>query len=341
MTFFVLAIYWAVDVATIMSQTAWSDSYIRGIIDALIIGITLLVVGIPEGLPLAVIISLAYSMKAMTRDNNLVRHLQACETMGGATNICSDKTGTLTMNQMTVMAGWVGGQEFEKVPWSDTVHLSPEFYQILRSGIALNSTAHRQLDKEKGTPKVVGMPTEMALMDLIDINEGCKDVTGYYDALRKEQAATRVLQLPYNSENKYMTTVHFVPDRQVLRVFVKGAPEVIIREAAEIMDADGTIRPCTDDDRANLNRLVAKYAGKAYRTLVVGFRDVPAGIYLRDPNAPVAAAQANEGRYFVDLKTEQIDRRIVVQGLFGIEDPVRPEVPLAGGKKRGEKCVKS
>ncbi len=76
LTFFVLAIYWAVDVGTIMYQTAWSDSYIRGIIDALIIGITLLVVGIPEGLPLAVIISLAYSMKAMTKDNNLVRHLQ-------------------------------------------------------------------------------------------------------------------------------------------------------------------------------------------------------------------------------------------------------------------------
>jgi magnesium-transporting ATPase (P-type) len=75
-TFFVLAIYWAIDVATIMGTTAWSDSYIRGIVDALIIGITLLVVGIPEGLPLAVIISLAYSMKAMTKDNNLVRHLQ-------------------------------------------------------------------------------------------------------------------------------------------------------------------------------------------------------------------------------------------------------------------------
>ncbi len=75
-TFFVLAIYWAVDVGTIMYETAWSDTYIRGIIDALIIGITLLVVGIPEGLPLAVIISLAYSMKAMTKDNNLVRHLQ-------------------------------------------------------------------------------------------------------------------------------------------------------------------------------------------------------------------------------------------------------------------------
>ena len=312
-----------------MGQTAWSDSYIRGIIDALIIGITLLVVGIPEGLPLAVIISLAYSMKAMTKDNNLVRHLQACETMGGATNICSDKTGTLTMNQMTVMAGWVGGQEFGRVPWSDTVNLAPEFYDILRAGVALNATAHRQLDPEKGTPKVVGMPTEMALMDLIDVNEGCKDVTGYYDKLRKDLAQYRVLQLPYNSENKYMTTIYFVPERQVLRVYVKGAPEVIIREAAEIMDADGTIRPCTDADRENLHRLVAKYASKAYRTLVVGFREIPAGPYLRDPAAPIAAAQSNEGRYYVDLKAEPVDRHIVVQGLFGIEDPVRPEVPAA------------
>jgi P-type E1-E2 ATPase len=77
-TFFVLTIYWAIDTADIMTITAWQDSYVRGLIDALIIGITLLVVGIPEGLPLAVIISLAYSMKAMTKDNNLVRHLQVC-----------------------------------------------------------------------------------------------------------------------------------------------------------------------------------------------------------------------------------------------------------------------
>jgi magnesium-transporting ATPase (P-type) len=124
-----------------------------------------------DSLPLAVIISLAFSMKAMTKDNNLVRHLSACETMGGATNICSDKTGTLTKNQMTVMEGWMGGKVFSSVPWNqDELSLSPTFFEIMRVGLALNSTAMRQ-DR-----KVIGLPTEMALIDMVDKAQGTDQV---------------------------------------------------------------------------------------------------------------------------------------------------------------------
>lgn len=144
LTFIVLAIYWAIDVSNVIRVAGWSNEFIQPIVDALIIGITVLVVGIPEGLPLAVIISLAYSMKvvcfllffwshrcckAMTKDNNLVRHLQACETMGGATNICSDKTGTLTQNKMTVQSVWFGGRFVDHVPWGNDLKLTPNFWK--------------------------------------------------------------------------------------------------------------------------------------------------------------------------------------------------------------------
>lgn len=329
-TFFVLAIYWAVDTGDLISVTAWSDTYIRGIVDALIIGITLLVVGIPEGLPLAVIISLAYSMKAMTKDNNLVRHLQSCETMGGATNICSDKTGTLTLNQMTVKEAWIGMQRAESVPWNASeVHLSPDFWHILRSGVALNATAMRQLDKDSGLPKVVGMPTEMSLMDMVDVVEGNKALVGYYDELRKQEAQNLVVQMPYNSANKYMTTIYYVPQLDVLRIFVKGAPEMLIHGCTHLQRGDGSLVECTEKDRDEMRAVVSRFAASAYRTLLVGFRDVPASLYLRNPEAPVAAKDSDAGRYYVDLKAEPLDRSIVIQGIFGIEDPVRPEVPLA------------
>ncbi len=153
-----------------------------------------------------------------------------------------------------------------------------------------------------------------------------------------------------------MTTIYYVPETNVLRVFVKasrfwfenlsqmahslvqGAPEVIIRDARDVMLADGTIRPCTEEDRAHLTALVASYAGNAYRTLCVGFRDVPASLYATDPSAsPLLPGQSVEGRYFVDLKNEPLDRGIILQALFGISDPVRPEVPDAVRKVRA-KC---
>jgi Ca2+-transporting ATPase len=121
-----------------------------------------------------------------------------------------------------------------------------------------------------------------------------------------------------------------VPELNVLRVFVKGAPEVIIRDARDVMLADGSIRPCTDEDRRHLTDLVSSYAGNAYRTLCVGFRDVPASLYATDPSAPpLVPGQSVEGRYFVDLRNEPLDRGVVLQALFGISDPVRPEVPDA------------
>ena len=219
-------------------------------------------------------------------------------------------------------------QDATSVPWGDQVKLSPEFWHILRSGVALNATAMRQADKDTGKPKVVGMPTEMSLMDMVDTVEECPNLVGYYDDLRKEQAQNLVVQLPYNSANKYMTTIYFVPELNVLRIFVKGAPEMLIAGCSHLQRGDGSLIECTDALREEMGAVVSRFASSAYRTLLVGYRDVPAGPYLRNPEADVASKDDN-GRFHIDLEEEPLDRSIVIQGIFGIEDPVRPEVLLA------------
>ncbi len=116
----------------------WRLQYIQYFIKAFIIGITVIVVAVPEGLPLAVTIGLAYAVRKMTRDNNLVRHLDACETMGNATAICSDKTGTLTTNRMTVVEAYVCGVHYkEKCPHTD--YLPESMAKILVEAISINT----------------------------------------------------------------------------------------------------------------------------------------------------------------------------------------------------------
>lgn len=111
--------------------------YIQYFVKFFIIGVTVLVVAVPEGLPLAVTISLAYSVKKMMKDNNLVRHLDACETMGNATAICSDKTGTLTMNRMTVVQAYIGDTHYRTVPEPDAIN--PGTLDTLVNSISVNS----------------------------------------------------------------------------------------------------------------------------------------------------------------------------------------------------------
>ena len=136
----------------------------KDIINRLMIGVTILVVAIPEGLPLAVTISLAYSVKKMMADNNLVRHLNACETMGNATIICTDKTGTLTTNQMTVVQVWCG-ETFGQDASSPLPSSLPEpLAKLLGEAIAYNSSYTSAVVKEGETMKQMGNKTECALL---------------------------------------------------------------------------------------------------------------------------------------------------------------------------------
>lgn len=218
------------------------------LLQTLMIAVTLVVVSVPEGLPMAVTLSLAYSMRRMLRTNNLVRKMHACETMGAATVICTDKTGTLTQNQMQV-----ADMQF----WGDTPR------DIINEGIAVNSTATLDLSGER--PKALGNPTEGAL--LLRLHADGIDHTALSDA------APRLEELPFTTERKFMATIvkSAVTGGPVL--YVKGAPEIVLSLCDRI--AGGRTS-------AQINEQLLDYQRQAMRTLGFAYAELPAGAPLPD-----------------------------------------------------------
>ena len=206
------------------------------------IAVTLVVVSVPEGLPMAVTLSLAYSMRRMLKTSNLVRKMHACETMGATTVICTDKTGTLTENKMQVAS-----TEFFGNPPSE----------IIAEGIAVNSTA--ELDRTGSAPKAIGNPTEGALLLWLE-SRGCD-----YETLRA--GAATVDELPFSTERKYMATVVERPDG--LRIlYVKGAPEIVFGLCTEIPEGLSS---------KELDATLLGYQNQGMRTLGFAYRVLPEG----------------------------------------------------------------
>jgi P-type Ca2+ transporter type 2C len=210
-----------------------------------IVAVSIVVVAVPEGLPLAVTLALAYATVRMIKDNNLVRVLKACETMGNATTICSDKTGTLTENKMVVVAGSLGrGNNFARPSVDTGDHLldmpdmndffrdlSPATSALLQQSIALNSTAFESTD-ETGTKSFVGSTTETALLYM------AKDMLGMGDVGTERANANVVQQLPFSSERKFMGTV--IKLDKGYRLLIKGAPEIILARSTKLLQPSQT-----------------------------------------------------------------------------------------------------
>ncbi|OQR83561.1 P-type ATPase (P-ATPase) Superfamily, partial [Achlya hypogyna] len=287
-----------------VDKKSWSQSYWQDYLDFFIIGITVLVVAIPEGLPLAVTIALAFSVKKMLLDNNLVRHLDACETMGSATTICSDKTGTLTTNRMTVVECYVGGREFSSAS-ALASSLSATTKSALCDGICLNSTAEILPPlKEGGKPEHTGNKTECALLQLAG------DMGVAYADVRK--AGDIGHMITFSSAKKRMSVVVRL-SAQSCRVFTKGASEIVLDLCTAQQQLDGTVRPLDASQKQHVyTSVIEKYAGQAYRTLCLAYRDI--------------ALPLEEVKSWSD---DEIEKDLTCVAIVGIEDPVRDEVPGA------------
>ncbi len=264
--------------------------FIQYFLDTIMICVTLIVVAVPEGLPMAVTLSLAYSMRKMLQTNNLVRKMHACETMGATTVICTDKTGTLTQNQMRVHEM----QSDDK----NAFHAA-----LMREGIAVNSTASLDLSAPE-KPVALGNPTEGALLLWL------RDQGLDYQTMRDEVEI--IDELPFSTERKYMATLvrsTAVEGKKIL--YIKGATDIIRHFCSEIAGNHSW------DD---INSQLLQWQNQAMRTL--GFA------YLELPKTATNDLGAGIIPKIMQGETE-IDAKFTFLGIVAIADPVRKEVPAA------------
>uniref|UniRef100_A0A669DAT4 Calcium-transporting ATPase n=1 Tax=Oreochromis niloticus TaxID=8128 RepID=A0A669DAT4_ORENI len=309
-TVIILVLYFAID-NFVMQKHPWMPEctpiYIQYFVKFFIIGVTVLVVAVPEGLPLAVTISLAYSVKKMMKDNNLVRHLDACETMGNATAICSDKTGTLTTNRMTAVQLYVGDVHYKEIP--DPGVLPPKSLDLLVNAISINSAYTTKIlppDKEGGLPKQVGNKTECGLLGLV------LELKRDYQPIRNQIPEEKLYKVyTFNSVRKSMSTVIKLPDGS-FRMYSKGASEIVLKKCSHILNEVGEPRVFRPRDKDEMvKKVIEPMACDGLRTICVAYRDFSSN---PEPNWD------DENNILNDLTAICV---------VGIEDPVRPEVPDA------------
>jgi Ca2+-transporting ATPase len=322
----------------------------QNFLNILIISLTVLVIAVPEGLPLAVTLALAFASNRMLKDNNLVRQLRACEIMGNVTNICSDKTGTLTQNKMKVVAGIVGTsqlfndnlgvsqttvdleaaslQEIRAASTAVSVHvggfiggdLIDDVKEMLKQSIVANSTAFEGLDKD-GQQTFIGSQTETALLTF------ARDHLGI-GPLSIERSNIKIVQLvPFDAKRQCMGTV--VELDGLRRLYVKGASEVLLRKCTRSMQSSTEKgvwdTELTTDNAESLNRIITSYASHSLRTISLAYRD-----FQQWP--PPGARIVDDG----EVVFEDILKDLVFFGLVGIRDPLRE-----GAQEAVQACLKA
>ncbi|XP_048212191.1 plasma membrane calcium-transporting ATPase 2 isoform X2 [Perognathus longimembris pacificus] len=309
-TVIILVLYFTVD-TFVVNKKPWlpecTPVYVQYFVKFFIIGVTVLVVAVPEGLPLAVTISLAYSVKKMMKDNNLVRHLDACETMGNATAICSDKTGTLTTNRMTVVQAYVGDVHYKEIPEPGAINAKT--LELLVNAIAINSAYTTKIlppEKEGALPRQVGNKTECGLLGFV------LDLKQDYEPVRSQMPEEKLYKVyTFNSVRKSMSTVIKMPDDS-FRMYSKGASEIVLKKCCKILSGAGESRVFRPRDRDEMvKKVIEPMACDGLRTICVAYRDFPSS---PEPDWD------NENDILSDLTCICV---------VGIEDPVRPEVPEA------------
>jgi len=302
-----------------------ADAKGQAFLQIFIVAVTIVVVAVPEGLPLAVTLALAFATTRMIKDNNLVRFLKACETMGNATTICSDKTGTLTENKMSAVAATLGttahfgdksrdADSGGRSPSEFVSTLSPSVKDLLLKSIVLNSTAFE--GEQEGVKTFIGSKTETALLSFAREHLGMGPPG-------EERANAKLVQMyPFDSSRKCMAVV-VQTENGKYRVLVKGAAEILMAKSTRIVrDPTDTLSedPMSDDTRSTLDSTITTYASRSLRCIALVYRDF-------DQWPPRGAPTPEDDRNMADF--ESIFKDMTFLGIFGIQDPVRQGVAEA------------
>jgi P-type Ca2+ transporter type 2C len=301
LTFLVLIVRFLIAKGINVGLLKWYPEDALTILNYFAIAVTIIVVAVPEGLPLAVTLSLAFAMKKLMNDKALVRHLAACETMGSASCICTDKTGTLTTNHMMVDKIWLCDvtKSFNAKDKIEDLNvlISENVVSTLLQGIFENSSSEVVKGKD-GKNTILGMPTETALLEFGLKLEG--------ERHPQHRACEKVKVEPFNSVKKRMSIVVKLPSGSY-RAFCKGASEIILRMCDKMVDSEGEIKPLEESKMKETLEIINSFACDALRTLCLAFIDME---------------KYNESE---EIPTEGY----TLVAVFGIKDPVRPEVKEA------------
>ena len=339
------------DFSLTMKNRLWME-----VLNTVIIAITVIVVAIPEGLPLAVTISLSFSSAKMRKLNNLVRKLASSETMGGATHICSDKTGTLTLNQMTTMAcmtlqkAHMISDAFKVKELASGVKEAASIVQVghknawdcLVEGVLWNSSA--RIEKNDGTDPEIkdefvtkGNVTEQGLIKFfmkILTGQGCVDK-------RNELTEENTLcVISFSSSRKRASIVVRNPEMagtdQEVRVYCKGAPDMVLDYTTNVICEDGSVQSLDantyvpaellgkdaadtqDTYRGLFERTVKKFANQAYRTLLITYKDMSMADY--------EALKESSNDFEKEGDRQILEKDLTAVGIFGLQDPLRPSI---------------
>ncbi|XP_030446376.2 calcium-transporting ATPase 12, plasma membrane-type-like [Syzygium oleosum] len=261
--------------------------------------VTIVVVAIPEGLPLAVTLTLAYSMKRMMGDNAMVRKLSACETMGSATTICTDKTGTLTLNEMRVTEFWMGK---EHVSADASRKIAASILEVLLQAIGLNTTGTVHKRPSFSVPEILGSPTEKAILSW-----GALELGMTMDELKQDWEIIQVEA--FNSEKKRSGVAVRRRGEQVVHIHWKGAAEMILASCSDYHSQSGTVNVMNDEAKSEFGTIIKNMADKSLRCIAFAYKKINGSI------AQVHGRLEEDG--------------LTLLGIVGIKDPCRPGVRRA------------
>ncbi|KAK6929894.1 Cation-transporting P-type ATPase, N-terminal [Dillenia turbinata] len=281
------------------------DDVLNAVIGIIADAVTIVVVAIPEGLPLAVTLTLAYSMKRMMADQAMVRKLSACETMGSATTICTDKTGTLTLNQMKVTKVWLGHSSIEE---GDYRSIASNVLQSIQQGVALNTTGSVYKAAAGSEFEFTGSPTEKAILSWA--------VTKLkMDMETMKQSFTILHVEAFNSEKKRSGVMMRADSDNTIHVHWKGAAEMILAMCSHYCDLSGTIRALDAEEKMKFEQIIEGMAASSLRCIAFAHKQIP--------------EEDEDG----EVPRKMIVNGLVLLGMVGIKDPCRN-----GVKKAVEDC---